>query len=62
MALTVETAERRLPKEGKRCAEGEAMEWTNEQAAWARAKLRRLLLKVAKDCEDTARRLRAFAR
>lgn len=38
------------------------MEWTNADAVWARAKLRALLLVVVRDCEDTARRLRAFMR
>jgi hypothetical protein len=38
------------------------MEMTNRDAAWARAKLRTLLLLVARDCEDTAARLRRWVR
>jgi hypothetical protein len=38
------------------------MEWTNADAAWARAKLRWLLLRIAGELEDAADRLRASAR
>lgn len=38
------------------------MEWKNADMSWARAKLRELLLQIAADWEDTAKRLRASAR
>ena len=62
MALTVETAERRLPTRGKRCAKGEPVEMTNRDMQWSRRKLRRLLLVIASDLERTAKGLRLWAR
>lgn len=38
------------------------MEWSNADAAWARAALRALLLQIAIDCEHVARRLRWWTR
>jgi hypothetical protein len=38
------------------------MEWTNRDLLWARAKLRWLLLRIARDWESSAKRLRASVR